>query len=209
MPERKSDIDYFNAEQFYARLRNDDYRNSYNKGINKIIIQQNMDRAMALPQPAMAGRNASNTDMFPDMPFLPGELDNNQVSKAVVGSVVPGSGATGGKKQINRTKHAKKWLDFSKSAVNDALDIKDRATGSGATGGKKQINRTKHASKWLDFSKDVVNDGLDIKDRAVGRGGAGKPKLAWIPYVKKYALEHKVSYKEALSKASSGFRSQK
>jgi len=34
-------------------------------------------------------------------------------------------------------------------------------------------------------------------------------RLAWIPFVKQYALQHNISYKQALSEAKESYHSQK
>lgn len=99
------------------------------------------------------------------------------------------------------------------------------------SGGK--VNRLNKAKKWTGFVQDdIVSAGLDNAKKAVGvysgynkakmglgmpkkvkaahatlEGGAKKrPASAWIQHVKKYAGDHNVSYKEAMSKAKASYK---
>jgi hypothetical protein len=101
------------------------------------------------------------------------------------------------------------------------------------SGGK--VNRLNKAKKWTGFVQDdIISAGLDNAKKAVGvysgynkakmgmgvksvedahkMLGAGRKKSAsakpsaWIQHVKKYASDHKVSYKEAMSKAKASYK---
>ena len=81
------------------------------------------------------------------------------------------------------------------------------------------VNRIKKANRWADFSKQQVKDGIDLGSygydaykkatNPVGHalksaisGGAAKKQSAWITFVKTYAQENNMPYKEALKAAS-------
>jgi predicted DNA binding CopG/RHH family protein len=128
---------------------------------------------------------------------------------------ITGSGISGGKKKVNRVKKAKKWLGFVDSALGVGEKHAEAAKeiagpmmiAAGMSGGKKKVNRVKKAKQWLDFADSAL--GVGEKHAAAAKeitGGARKPS-AWIAHVKKYASEHGIPYKEAMSKAKSTYKS--
>ena len=127
------------------------------------------------------------------------------------------------KKVIQKIKKGEK---LTKANVERVKKLK-----SAVTGGK--VNRLKKAKKWTGFVQDdIISKGLDNAKKAVGvysgynkakmglgmpkkvkaahaalEGGAKKrPPSAWIQHVKKYAADHNVSYKEAMSKAKASYK---
>ena len=226
----KNERDYFDAEAYYTKLKNDDFKNTYNKGINSLLIKQNMERENYPHQYVML---TGGSNLYPDKPILPGNYDTPGIGNAVSGSgkkkksalsstkawtkYVSGTiddglnkaervkSIAGGKKK-SALSSTKAWTKYVSGTIDDGLNKAERVKS--IAGGKKKsaLSSTKAWTKYVSGTiDDVLNKGERVKAIA---GGAGNGKLAWIPYVKKYALDHNVSYKEALSKASIGYKKQ-
>jgi len=102
--------------------------------------------------------------------------------------------------------------------------IEDEFKGAGKKSGK--ISRIKKAKKWRDFSEDTAYRGIDLaeygyrkaKDAANpiaktvrgwfggAQGGAKRGPSMWIGFVKEFAQENNIPYKEALKKAGPAYR---
>ena len=103
---------------------------------------------------------------------------------------------------------ARDWTQFASDALTTGLDKSKEVQAALDGGKKKKVNRMKKATAWRDFAVDTVNQGLDLTQRAKGVTGSGKPRApnAWVSHVKKYAADHGVSYKEAMSQAKSSYK---
>jgi len=118
--------------------------------------------------------------------------------------------AMGGKKRKSKkgpsVAAARDWASFASDAISTGID-KSKEVQEALDGGKKKINHRKKAAAWTNFAVDTANKGLDIAQK-VKALGAGKPRApnAWVTHVKKYAADHGVSYKEAMSQAKSSYK---
>jgi len=101
---------------------------------------------------------------------------------------------------------ARDWASFASDALTTGLD-KGKQVQEALDGGKKKINRRKKAQAWTDFAVDTANKGIDIaqKVKALGAGKTRVPNV-WVTHVKKYAADHGVSYKEAMSQAKASYK---
>ena len=123
-----------------------------------------------------------------------------------------GGDLDGGKKKRKSKKGpsvsaARDWTQFATDALTTGLDKGKEVQAALDGGKKKKVNRMKKATAWRDFSVDTVNQGLDLAQKVKGVTGSGKPRAAnaWVAHVKKYAADHKVSYKEAMSQAKASY----
>ena len=102
--------------------------------------------------------------------------------------------------------------------------IEDEFKGAGKKSGK--ISRIKKAKKWRDFSEDTAYRGIDLaeygyrkaKDAANpiaktvrgwfggAQGGAKRGPSMWIGFVKEFAQENNIPYKEALKAAGPSYQ---
>jgi len=117
--------------------------------------------------------------------------------------------AMGGKKKRKSKASvaaARDWASFASDAISTGID-KGKQVQEALDGGKKKINRRKKAQAWTDFAVDTANKGIDIAQK-VKALGAGKPRVpnVWVSHVKKYAADHGVSYKEAMSQAKASYK---
>ena len=72
---------------------------------------------------------------------------------------------------------------------------------------KRKNSSLSFTKAWTKYASDTIEDGFNKAERVKAVSGGGS-KLTWIPYVKKYSADHNVSYKEALSRASVGYKKQ-
>ena len=201
--------------------RDKDYLRAYNKGIAHALALSEMRMSYMFPGP---------TRMPDGMRLVGGgssSMDGTTLANANYASLT-----TGGK--VNRLKKAQKWLGFSKDVADAGLDIAEKAgpmvaMGAGkvnrmkkakkwtgfakglaedamAMAGAGKVNRMRKAKKWTGFAKGLAEDALAMASPMIE--GAGKPKRtsAWITHVKKYASEHNIPYKEAMSKAKATYK---
>ena len=228
----KDDKSYFDAEEYYKKLKAQDFKIAYNHGINNLLIKQNMERAASIPQNGMV---TGGSEMFPDRPFLPGNYDNNNPSNVVLGGGKKNKSALrstkawtkyasdtiddvlgkaervkaisgGGKKKKSALSSTKAWTKYASDTIDDGLNKAERVKAISG-GGKKKKSALSSTKAWTKYASDTIDDGLKKAERVKAISGGGS-KLAWIPYVKKYSADHNVSYKEALSKASVGYKKQ-
>jgi hypothetical protein len=238
MPERKNENDYFNAEAYYAKLKDDAFKNIYNKGINNLLIQQSLDRPLyLLPSARMSGgsQNRVSGIALPS-DFLPGSYDRPEISLAVTGA--------GKKKNKSSLSSAKAWTKYASGTADDILNKAEKAKS--LSGGKKKNKSSLSSVKaWTKYASDTTDDILNKAEKAKSLSGGkkknksslssvkawtkyasgtaddilnkaekakslsgGSGTLKWIPYVKKYAAEKGISYSESLSRAGESYRNQ-
>jgi hypothetical protein len=118
--------------------------------------------------------------------------------------------ATKGKKLyggVNRLKKAVAYRDFAADTVDKGLDLATK--GKKIYGGK--VDRLHKAKKWTEFAAETLDSGLNLGLKAKSLAGSGKTKTktktsAWILHVKKYAADHKIPYKEAMSASRASYK---
>ena len=109
--------------------------------------------------------------------------DNNlyqKIEKAV------GAGNKSGR--ISRIKKANKWKDFSKSVVEDGMELGQK--------GLDMFNKQKDRQSPMGQVKRAF-------------GGVVKAPSKWIMFVKEFASKNGISYKEALKAAGPEYRKSK
>jgi len=87
---------------------------------------------------------------------------------------------------VNRSKKAKRWLDFSEETAYKGIDL-------GAYGYRK--------------AKDAMNPvASTVRGWFGGAQGGKRGPSPWISFVKDFSQKHNIPYKEALSKAGPAYR---
>jgi len=102
---------------------------------------------------------------------------------------------------------ARDWASFASDTISTGIDKGKQVQAALDGGKKKKGSKIKQAGKWVDFAVSTANQGLDLAQKAKGITGAGKPRApnAWVAHVKKYAADHKVTYKEAMSQSKDSY----
>jgi len=109
-------------------------------------------------------------------------------------------------KEKSALSSTKAWTKYTSNTIDDVLDKAERVKAISG-GGKMKKSALSSTKAWTQYASSTIDDGLHKAELVKAISGGGS-KLAWIPYVKKYAADHNVSYKEALSKASVGYKNQ-
>ena len=139
---------------------------------------------------------------------------------------------------VDSNKYTKQYAQTARNSKGKLIDKTMQLSGLGyaleGSGNKSgKISRIKKAKKWTNYSVDTINKGMDLgqrgldmynkqKDRMVDKGkdafmglfgkGAEKvkrPPSKWIMYVKKYAADNNISYKDALKEAGASYKNSK
>jgi hypothetical protein len=95
---------------------------------------------------------------------------------------------------VNRLKKAKRWTNYSVDTINKGMDLGQR--------GLDMYNKQK------DRQIDKAKDGL-MKLFGKGAEKVKRPPSKWILYVKKYAADNNISYKDALKEAGASYKNSK
>ena len=171
----------YGYDDLYSESVNDIALLNYNKGIaQRLRMQQiKMDKNLPFKEPQMLGGvRFSNTILAGTTAEQPSTLAvGGRAFRRFTGEETP---AEGGK--INRLKKSKRWLGFTKSAINDGLDLFKK--GKSIVGGKKfnliretkgLIKKGKRLYEKTPVIKGIVDFGVnELKKNKVIRNLANK-----------------------------------